>query len=121
MERSALDNVCILLDQPQDVVNIAAAVRAMKNMGLSRLRLVGPAGFDARRITGIAHRADDIVSGAAHFGDLDAAIADAAYVVGTTARARTAKRNYARPRELAPVIVERAAQGRADKRGQGQK
>ena len=35
-----LDRVRIVLDEPQDPVNIAATIRAMKNMGVSALRLV---------------------------------------------------------------------------------
>ena len=36
---------------------------------------------------------------------------DTVFVVGTTARTRTAHRNYARPREIAPAVVERAKDG----------
>lgn len=111
MARSALDRVCIVLDEPQDVVNIAGVVRAMKNTGLSRLRLVRPAEFDPWRITGIAHRSADIVAATEQYDTLDAALMDAVYVVGTTARPRTARRNYERPRALAPAILDRAARG----------
>lgn len=109
--RNPLDHVCIVLDEPQDLVNIAGVIRAMKNMGLSRLRLVRPAEFDPWRITGIAHRSADIVDSTEQYDTLDAALADAVYVVGTTARARTAKRNYGRPRALAPAILDRTARG----------
>jgi TrmH family RNA methyltransferase len=111
MSRSVLDNVVVVLDEPQNVVNIAGVVRAMKNMGLRRLRLVRPAEFDAWRIEGIAHRSEDVVEGAEVFASIPEALADAVFVVGTTARARTAQRNYARPREAAPLIVERARHG----------
>ena len=37
---SALDNIVVVLCRPQKLVNIAGAIRAMKNMGLLRLRLV---------------------------------------------------------------------------------
>lgn len=106
-----LDNVVIVLDEPQNLVNVAGVVRAMKNMGLSRLRLVRPAEFDAYRITGIAHRSDDVVEAAEVLDSLPEAVADAIFVVGTTARARTAQRNYVRPRDLAPLVIERAREG----------
>ena len=48
-----LMNVMIVLDHPRNVVNIAGVVRAMKNMGLTRLRLVRPEEFDPWRIEGI--------------------------------------------------------------------
>jgi TrmH family RNA methyltransferase len=103
--------VVVVLDEPQDLVNIAGVVRAMKNMGLRELRLVRPAEFDPWRITGIAHRSEDLVEGARTFDRLDEALEDCVHVVGTTARARTAQRNYARPRDLAPEIVARAREG----------
>ncbi len=110
-EASPLRNVVIVLHEPQNLVNIAGAVRAMMNMGLERLRLVRPAEFDAWRIAGIAHRSDRLVEGAEVHDTLAGALADAVFVLGTTARARTAHRNYGRPRELAAQVAERAAQG----------
>lgn len=107
-----LSNVVVVLDHPQNVVNVAGAIRAMKNMGLSRLRLVEPDDFDPWRIEGIAHRSEDVVEAAEVFGSLPAALADTTWVLGTTARARTAGRNYVRPREVASGMVERARSGR---------
>jgi len=103
--------ITVVLNQPQDLVNIAAAVRAMANMGLERLAVVDPAEFDPQRITGIAHRTERIVEAARVVPSLDDALADATYVVGTSARPRTARRNYRRPRELAGRIVERSRSG----------
>jgi TrmH family RNA methyltransferase len=111
MSLSALDNVVVVLHEPQNLVNIAGVVRAMKNMGLARLRLVNPAEFDGWRIGGIAHRSQDIVEKAEIFETLDEALADSVFVVGTTARARTAHRNYVRPRDIAPKVVEHAQEG----------
>lgn len=104
-------NLTVVLHEPQDLVNIAAAVRAMANMGLARLAVVNPREFDAWRITGIAHRTDHIVDAVARVDSLDEALADATFVVGTSARARTAQRNYSRPRELAPRILRHAREG----------
>ncbi|MCJ7629479.1 MAG: hypothetical protein MUO50_13970, partial [Longimicrobiales bacterium] len=111
MTSSPLDNVVVVLNEPQNLVNIAGVVRAMKNMGLWRLRLVRPAEFDSWRIGGIAHRSQDVLDDAEIMDSLAGALADAVYVVGTTARARTAQRNYVRPREVAPKIVEHARDG----------
>jgi TrmH family RNA methyltransferase len=111
MTSSPLDNVVVVLNEPQNLVNIAGVVRAMKNMGLLRLRLVRPAEFDSWRIGGIAHRSQDVLDEAEIMDSLAGALADAVYVVGTTARARTAQRNYVRPREVAPKIVEHARDG----------
>jgi len=111
MGTSPLDNVVLVLNEPQNLVNIAGVVRAMMNMGLGRLRLVQPAEVDAWRIGGIAHRSEDVVNRAEIFDSLPEAVADAIFVVGSTARARTAQRNYIRPRDLADTIVERAQEG----------
>jgi TrmH family RNA methyltransferase len=73
--------------------------------------LVNPDDFDAWRIEGIAHRSEDVVEGARIFDSLQDALSDVTYVVGTTARPRTAQRNYGRPRELAPIMADRAREG----------
>jgi len=111
MSTSLLKNVVVVLYEPQNLVNIAGVVRAMKNMGLGRLRLVRPAEFDVWRIGGIAHRSEDVTEEAEILDTLPEALADAVFVVGMTARARTAQRNYVRPREVAPKIVEHAREG----------
>jgi TrmH family RNA methyltransferase len=108
---SPLDRVVIVLDQPHDVVNVAGTVRAMKNMGLRNLRLVRPDDFDRYRIEGIAHRSTDVVEGALVLDTLAEAVADCVWVVGTSARGRTANRNYVRPREMASEMIERTAAG----------
>jgi TrmH family RNA methyltransferase len=106
---AALGGVVVVLWQTQDYVNIAATVRAMKNFGLSRLRLVAPAPWDPWRIEGIAHDTTEIVEAIEVFDHLKEAIADCSYVVGLTARERRAKRSVGRPRDLAPELLERAA------------
>lgn len=111
METAALDNVVIVLDEPKDVVNVAGVVRVMMNMGLSRLRLVNPDDFDTYRIGGIAHRSEELTQVAETFSTLQDALADIVFSVGTSARPRTARRNYCRPREIAPRIIENTARG----------
>jgi TrmH family RNA methyltransferase len=78
-------NVLVVLDRPQDVVNIGASVRAIKNMGFSRLRLVEPREYAAAELLRIAHHAEDVIERIEVFANLDAALADAVYVVGTSA------------------------------------
>jgi TrmH family RNA methyltransferase len=111
MPSRLLDNIIVVLVEPQDVVNIAGVVRAMNNMGVRHLRLVRPAEFDPWRIEGIAHRSENILHGARHFDSLGDAVADCTFIVGTSARARTAQRNYTRPRPVARQVVEQAAEG----------
>jgi len=106
-----LDRVVVVLDHPQNVVNIAAVIRAMKNMGLRRLRLVNPAEFDPWRIEGIAHRSTDLIEATRTFETLTDALADCVRVVGTSARGRTANRNYVRPREAAANLLDAGGSG----------
>jgi tRNA C32,U32 (ribose-2'-O)-methylase TrmJ len=86
----------------------------MMNFGLSRLRLVRPDEFDAYRIGGIAHRSAAWTESAELFDTLDDALADATFIVGTTARARTAGRSYARPRDVARTVAARVGGGRSE-------
>ncbi|MFL5384623.1 MAG: RNA methyltransferase [Longimicrobiaceae bacterium] len=105
--KAALGGIVVVLWQTQDHVNIAGTIRAMKNFGLTRLRLVSPALWDPWRIEGIAHGTQDVVEATEIFDTLEEALADCRYVVGMTARARRAKRAVARPRDLAPELLAR--------------
>ena len=111
MGTSPLQNVVVVLNEPQNLVNIAGGVRAMMNMGLRRLRLVRPAEFDPWRIGGIAHRSEEVTNQAEVFESLSEAVEDATFVLGTTARARTAHRNYVRPRDVAGKALDHAQDG----------
>jgi TrmH family RNA methyltransferase len=106
-----LRRVVVVLDEPQDPVNIGMVVRTMKNMGLSRLRLVRPGGFDPHRIRGVAHTGADVVESVELFERLDDALVGASLVVGTTGRGRRVRRNYMRAREAAGEVLELARSG----------
>lgn len=108
---SALDAVCVVLVEPQDPVNIAGVVRAMKNMGVEQLRLVKPVEYDASRVERVAHDTRDIVARIRTFDSLDDAIADCVYAVGFTARRRAAKWSMSTPREVATPLLAAAADG----------
>jgi TrmH family RNA methyltransferase len=108
VEGNPLDRIVIVLWETQDLVNIAATVRAMKNFGLCRLRLVSPVEWDAWRIEGIAHDTQEIVEKTVLFDSLPDALADCSHVVAMTARGRRAKRAMVRPREFAPDLLARA-------------
>jgi TrmH family RNA methyltransferase len=105
MAAQDLEHVVVVLDEPQDPVNIGGVVRAMKNMGLGRLYLVRPADFDPWRIEGVAHTGMDVIESARVFDRLEDAIADAMLVLGMTARGRRVRRNYRRPREAAAEVL----------------
>lgn len=100
-------SLVVVLHEPQELVNIAHVVRALKNFGFRDLRLVSPREYDAYRIEGIAHQTHDLLSRVQRFADLEAALADCVHVAGFTARGRSAKRNLQRPRAAAAEIAAR--------------
>ena len=103
--------ITVVLDHPQDLVNIAHVVRAMKNFGFADLTLVEPAEYDEYRIEGIAHRSGDVLKRVKQANDLATALADCVHVVAFSARGRTAKQNVQRPRDAAREVLELAEQG----------
>ncbi|HUL03659.1 MAG TPA: RNA methyltransferase [Gemmatimonadales bacterium] len=98
-------SLVVVLYEPQDLVNIAHVVRAIKNFGFRDLRLVAPREFEAYRVEGIAHQSRDVLARVRVYDALEEALADCVHVVGYTARGRTAKRNMQRPRAAAAEIV----------------
>src|SRR3954471_4723657 len=111
MNESRLSQVAVVLYEPQDPVNIAATVRAMKNMGFDSLRLVRPCPYDPVRLEGIAHDTWDIIDRIQHFDDFDSAVADCIRLVGFTARRRAAKWRILNPKEAAEDILGHAEEG----------
>ena len=97
---SILESLTVVLAYPQDPVNIAAVVRAMKNMGANDLRLVQPCPYDPFRIEGVAHGTRDLVERIRHFDTLDEALADCHRVVGFAGKRRSAKWERLAPRAV---------------------
>src|SRR5881409_364169 len=104
-------SIITVLHEPQDLVNIAHVVRAMKNFGFRDLRLVAPREYDAYRVEGIAHQTGDVLSRVRVCERLEDALADCVHVVGFTARGRTVKRNVQRPRGAAAELLAAAETG----------
>jgi tRNA/rRNA methyltransferase/tRNA (cytidine32/uridine32-2'-O)-methyltransferase len=111
MSETLLASVVVLLYEPQDPVNIGATVRAMKNMGVSRLRLVRPVEYEAERLEGIAHGTMDLIERIEHFDSFDEAVADCVRAVGFTARRRAAKLRVIDPKAAAAELLELAGDG----------
>jgi TrmH family RNA methyltransferase len=101
----------LVLVNPQDIVNIASAVRVAKNFGIEQLRLVNPEVFDPYRIEGIAHNTADLVARVEILDTLEAALADCVFSAVLTARERAAKRRMLRPREAAAALIREGAAG----------
>ncbi|GHT59170.1 RNA methyltransferase [Spirochaetia bacterium] len=127
-----LSDIVIILSRPSESGNIGAVCRAMKNMGLSRLRIAAShseacsrgeaysqskvrtprASFDEAVIRSRAVHAADIWEGAEFFDTLADAAADCTLLVGTTRRRGHHRKNVTMdPKELAAWLRDRPGQG----------
>jgi tRNA (cytidine32/uridine32-2'-O)-methyltransferase len=109
----SLDNVIVVLSRTTEPMNIGAACRAMKTMGLRHLRLISPLNPKGRTARSLAHGAEDVLDDALIVDDLVEAVGDAVCVTGTTARARQLrKRALLTPDALAEHIVDHSRSGK---------
>ena len=88
----------VILSQPQMGENVGAAARAMKNFGLSDLRLIAPKmEWPSDRAQILASGAGDILERAQIHPNAAAALADCQLVLATTARGRDVTREVLTP------------------------
>jgi len=98
------ENISIVLVEPQSPGNIGMVCRAMKNMGLSRLRLVkGCDRFHPESLK-FAVAAKDLLEQAELFDDLASALADCTMTVGTTRRHGKYRQEILSPPEVAALL-----------------
>ncbi len=110
-EIDALGNISMVLVDTLQAGNIGSAARALKNMGLSRLKLVNapPLNDECKRMAG---KAFDLVEGAEHFVCLEDAVAGEAVLAATTSsRDRKVRRVPLTPRQAAPILLGHARSG----------
>jgi len=100
-----LENIRVVLVAPRGSGNIGSVARAMKNMGLNDLAIVGPARTQSFWARAMAVHAREILANVARFQTLREAIADCGLVVGTTCRPGLYRSHSRSPRELASQIV----------------
>jgi TrmH family RNA methyltransferase len=104
-----LSLVEIVLVRPSRPANVAAACRAMKNMGLRALWIVEPPeSLDAPEARALAYGAWDVLDGARRAASLLEAVARSVAVVGTTGRDVP---GVLSPRRLAAEADARAGSG----------
>jgi len=107
-----LENIVFVLSHTTEPANIGAACRAMKTMGLHRLRLINPSKPKGRSARSLAHGATDVLEAAELVSDVETAVADAHVVAGTTARQRTMRKHaLLSPRQLADRLIPLTANG----------
>ena len=101
-----MQNIRIVLVQPQGPINVGSVCRAMMNFGVSDLCLVSPCDdyqcLDARRM---ALKAETLLRGASIFPTLDEALADCHLAFGTTRRFGKYREEFFSPEESAAQAV----------------
>ena len=106
-----LSRLEVVLVRPARAANVAAACRALKNMGLRALWLVDPpAGLDEREARALAYGAWDVLDAARRATSLAEAVAGSTFVAATTGRDVAGAWS---PRRLAGETGVRAAGGAA--------
>jgi TrmH family RNA methyltransferase len=104
--------VRIVLLRPRDPENLGAAARAMRNFGLDDWAVVDLGTHDFSAMRRVAVHAEDLLDRPRLVRTLDEAVADCAWVVGTSSRAVRRRRRLA-PDEVAREVLERAPSGRS--------
>ncbi len=100
----------IILSKPQLGENIGAAARAMKNFGLSDLRLVKPRdGWPSEKAVHMAAGAAELLQTVQLYDDVPAALADLQLVFAATARERGVAKPVVTPVEAARQLRAAAA------------
>jgi tRNA (cytidine32/uridine32-2'-O)-methyltransferase len=105
--------VRIVLIDPSHPGNIGSVARAMKNMALADLVLVRPRSFPHAESTALAAGADDILANARIMESVEQAVADCAFIAGTTSRPRSYYWEFTTPRDVAGRIVALGPENRA--------
>lgn len=101
-----LKNIAIVLIATRYPENIGAAARAMLNMGIERLILVDPQNDDPVRVNKMAtHAASVVVEKMEVYDNLNEALAEFQYVVGTTARLGGQRKVVSSPAKLARKLI----------------
>lgn len=118
----SLDNIRVVLVEPLYGGNVGSVCRAMKNMGLGDLRVVGVPRFDMVEARTMAYRAVDLLETRQEHSTLGEAVAECGLVAGTSARVGLYRDHSRTPREWAPALLDAARQapvaivfGREDK------
>jgi tRNA (cytidine32/uridine32-2'-O)-methyltransferase len=106
-----VDDIRIVLIDPQHPGNIGAVARAMKAMALRRLYLVRPADFPSEEARRRAAGSTDVLEQAIVVMDAAEAVGDCQLVIGGSARARSHPLPVLDARESASKLVGEAAGG----------
>jgi tRNA/rRNA methyltransferase len=104
--KEILERVHVVLVEPKQPGNIGSVVRAMKNMGLSHLRLVNPVPYrDEAEQRKLGYRSQEIIAAAREYPTLSAALQGISQVFLATAKAGKWKRDFLSPAQAAAQVA----------------
>lgn len=100
-----LNNIQIVLVEPQSSENIGSICRAMKTMGISKLSIVGKTIYDSGKIKNLSVHSFEVYENSKRFDNLKKALENSVLSAGTTRRTGK-KRKYISifPEELSKKI-----------------
>ncbi len=108
-----IENITVVLVEPQGPLNIGSVCRAMMNFGFSDLRLVNPRadhlGDEARRM---AVKAGGLLEGANIFDSLEEALGECHLALATTRRFGKYREDFLHPDQAADYILPWSEKGR---------
>ena len=108
-----IENIAVVLVEPQGPLNIGSVCRAMMNFGFSDLRLVNPRadhlGDEARRM---AVKAGGLLEGANIFDSLEEALGECHLALATTRRFGKYREDFLHPDQAADYILPWSEKGR---------
>lgn len=108
-----LENICVILVEPQGPRNIGSVCRAMLNFGLADLRLVNPqTDHTVHEARQMAVNATSVLERARLFTSLEAALSDCTLSYGTTRRFGKYREDLIHPDEAARQLLPHAVNGR---------
>jgi tRNA/rRNA methyltransferase len=97
--------ICFILYKPAVPGNVGASARALKTMGFEQLRLINPCDHLSAEARMLAHGSNDILENAELFENFQSCIKDLDFLIGTTAKKRSAKVEYFNPAESKKLLT----------------
>ncbi|HLZ19950.1 MAG TPA: RNA methyltransferase [Smithellaceae bacterium] len=99
-------NISIILYKPKYAGNVGSVARAAKNMGITRIVIVGTKDLDREAMQQRStHLAADVLDSITYFDTLEEALGSFNYIAGTTARLGKARGPFVSPRAAAQTIA----------------
>ncbi len=98
-------NITFILVNPAVPENIGASARAMNTMGFHDLRLVNPCDYLNEKAMMIAHGSHSILQKASVYDSLEKSIQDLEFVIGSTAKKRSAKQDYYTVQQIPELLI----------------